>query len=323
MNTHLKRTLARALLAGTLLPLLLLATLRSAPAARPETVTNSPGTTIDAATVYLPLILGPGTVPPPPIEPPTGDPFAYINYFRGLAGVPVVNYHAILNDNCFQHARYMAENDHLTHVQDPDLPHASDAGQVCAGKGNVWLGGATAAPIWQPYHSIDGWMGSVGHRLWLLYPTTPTFGYGFHMAASNRAGAALDVLSAANFGADTAYPHWPVRYPAPEQQGVPAAIYPITLNWRYFGAAPSVTGSSLLTATGTPIAHTVTTDLPVNHNGIVILPSASLPANTTITVNVTGTYAAEPFAYTWSFHTRTTGSQSIESAEAGPPLPTD
>lgn len=310
MNTLLKRYLLRLLLVAAMLPLLFYSALRIAPAAPLETA-------VDGAWVsYLPLNVKEGTSPPPPIEPPTGDPFAYVNYFRTLAGVPAVNYDATLNDNCFQHARYMAENNHLTHQQDPTLPYASDAGQICAAKGNVWLGGTAPAPYWQTYHSVNGWMASTGHRLWLLYPTTPTFGYGFYTAATNRAGAALDVLSAANFGADTAFGRWPIRYPAPEQQGVPATVYPITLNWRYFGTAPAVSGSSLATAAGTPIAHTVTTNLPAGHKGIVILPSGSLPANTTILVSVSGIYAGEPFTFDWSFHTGSTVAQSSEPAGA-------
>ncbi len=146
-------------------------------------------------------------------------------------------------------------------------------------------------------------MGSVGHRLWLLYPTTPTFGYGFYSAANNRAGAALDVLSTFNPGGDLSYPGWPVRYPASGQQDVPASAYPITLNWRYFGVAPSVSSSSLTTSGGTPVPHTVTTALPVGHKGIQILPSAPLAANTTFVVLVAGAYDGVAFNYSWSFST--------------------
>jgi hypothetical protein len=149
--------------------------------------------------------------------------------------------------------------------------------------------------------------------------STPSFGYGFYTAADNRAGAALDVISTSTFGADLAYAHWPVRYPAPEQQGVPAAIYPITLNWRYFGPAPVVT-TSQLTAAGAPIDHTTTTELPVEHKGIIILPDDPLPASTTITVNVSGTYDGAPFSFTWSFHTAPTTSPKNQSP-AHLPLP--
>jgi hypothetical protein len=305
MNSRFKSYLLWGMLAA---PLLLL------PAVAPLGLL----TASTAHTLYLPLVLKPGATPPPPIDPPTDDPFAYVNYFRGLAGVPAVTFDGTLNDNCFQHARYMAENNHLTHDQNPELPYASEAGQVCAGNGNAWLGGAAAAPFWQPSHSIEGWMASVGHRLWLLYPTAPTFGYGFYTAADNRAGAALDVLSTANFAADEAYPHWPIRYPAPGQQGIPATQYPITLYWPYHGPAPSLTDSSLLTAAGTPIAHTAGTNLPVGHKGIVILPSVPLPANTTITASVSGAYGGTPFTHTWSFHTAPSPTSHIQSVNPPP-----
>jgi uncharacterized protein YkwD len=261
------------------------------------------------ATVYLPALeYSPAANPPTPgptpsPTPPLNDWLAYVNYYRNLANVPAVTAEATLNDNCFQHARYMAENNHLTHNQNPNLPWASPAGQICAQKGNAWMGSAFSSSYWQPHHSIESWMGSVGHRLWLLYPTTPTFGYGFYTAATNRAGAALDVLSEANFSADTSYSGWPIRYPAPGQLNVPASAYPITLNWLYFGSPPTLDAATLTTNSGTPIAHTANTLLPVGHEGIQILPSANLPDNTIFAVTVTGSYEGTPFSYTWKFST--------------------
>jgi uncharacterized protein YkwD len=258
----------------------------------------------DSSVLYLPFVAkNYSSQPLPPAD--KNDTLAYVNYYRALAGVPPVTFNATLNDNCFQHARYMAENNHLTHDQNPNLPFASPAGQICAQNGNAWLGGAFFQPYWQPYHSIDSWMGSVGHRLWLIYPTTPVFGYGFYTAANNRAGAALDVLSNANFNADLTYSGWPIRYPAPGQTGVPATAYPITINWRYFGPTPSVSSTSLTTANGTPIAHTVSTDPNsiAGHEAVRILPNSALPANTTINVAVSGTYNGTPFTYAWSFTT--------------------
>jgi uncharacterized protein YkwD len=250
---------------------------------------------------FLPLITRAEATPEPP---PVGDALAYVNWYRQQAGVPPVAFSAGLNDNCWQHARYMAENNVLTHNQDPGLPYASLAGQICAESGNAWLGGAATPGYWQPYHSIDGWMSSVGHRLWLLYPTTPTFGYGFYTAAgSNRAGAALDILSTADFAADSAYSNWPVRYPASGQTGIPVAPYAISLLWPYFGSAPLVTTTSLVTEEDAPVAHTVTTNLPAGHRGIQIVPVAALPASTTLTVSASGTYDGVPFSYSWSFTT--------------------
>jgi hypothetical protein len=258
----------------------------------------------NGAVLHLPVVLRDAPPVPTPPPQPVDEPRARVNYFRALAGVPAVSFYGVLDANCFQHARYTAENNHLTHQQDPALPWASAAGQICAEKGNVWLGSASATP-WPPARPVDGWMGSVGHRLWLLYPTTPTFGYGFYSAANNRAGAALDVLSTFNSAADAGYPGWPVRYPASGQQDVPASIYPITLNWLYFGPPPTVSSSTLTTAGGVPVPHEVTTALPVGHKGILILPSASLPASTTFVVSVTGSYEGVVFNYSWSFSTGT------------------
>ncbi|MFO7536771.1 MAG: CAP domain-containing protein [Chloroflexota bacterium] len=268
--------------------------------------------------IYLPLVVHeypplPTATPTPTMtptpqatvtpEPAPDDPRAYVNYYRGLAGVAPVTFNATLDDNCFQHARYMAENNHLTHDQDPNLPYASPAGQICAEKGNAWLGGTSAVPYWTPLHPIDGWMRSVGHRLWLLYPTTPTFGYGFYTAANNRAGGALDILSEANFSADTSYAGWPVRYPAPNQSGIPASAYPITINWRYFGAIPTINTSSLTIVGGSAVAHSATTALPVSHKGIHIQPNDPLPDDTVFEVSVSGSYDGQPFSYTWRFGT--------------------
>lgn len=256
--------------------------------------------------VFLPVVLReppPTPTATPPSPPPEDDWLEYVNYYRNLAGVPPVGDDATLNDNCWQHARYMAENNIITHDQDPNLPYASAQGQICAQHGNVWLGSAFPNPIWEPADSIDGWMSSVGHRLWLLYPTTPTFGYGFYSASNNRAGAALDVLSRANFAADQSYPSWPIRYPGVNQTGITATKFPITLNWPYFGSVPSLTDTNLQTEAGGTIAYVANTSLPVGHKGVQILPSQNLPDNTVFTVTISGTYDGAPFTYGWKFST--------------------
>jgi hypothetical protein len=84
---------------------------------------------------------------------------------------------------------------------------------------------------------------------------------------------------------------------------LPASAYPITINWRYFGATPTLASTSLTTSGSTPIAHTANTSLPVNHKGVQIIPSAALPNNTVLTVNIQGSYNGSPFNYTWQFAT--------------------
>lgn len=271
------------------------------------------GVVIERADSYLPLVWRnyPPTPTPTPTPtatstsaaPPTSDPQNYINYLRQQAGVASVAFNSTYNQNCWEHARYMAENNFIGHTEDPNNPWYTNGGADCASKGNAWLGGASGSPFWQPYHAVNGWIGSVGHRLWLLYPTTTQFGFGFYTASNNRAGAALDVLSTFDDGAS--YPDWPVRYPGVGQALIPATQFPITLQWRYFGPAPTLTSSSLTTSGGTPIAHTATADLSddANHKGIKLIPNASLPANTTFNVSISGTYNGSPFTYSWSFTT--------------------
>lgn len=251
------------------------------------------------------------TATPTPTATPTRPPLpedwlGRVNAYRRLAGVPPVSDDATLNDNCFQHARYMAENNHLTHDQDPTRPYASPQGQICAQRGNAWLGWGASL---QPPDAIDGWMNSIGHRLWLLYPTTPTFGFGFYQNQNVvRSAAALDVLSRARLDSDSTYTGWPVRYPAPNQAWVPTTGtvgqgYLITLLWPYFDQKPALSSTSLRTSAGTPLAHTATTDLPANHKGIAIIPDNPLPPNATIEVTVTGSYKGQPFSFTWQFQT--------------------
>jgi uncharacterized protein YkwD len=278
--------------------------------------------------VFAPIVLGatgtastptPSPTPLPQPNPPAGgvptDWLGRVNYYRALVGSPPVTEDAVLNSNCREHARYMAENDDLTHEQDPSLPFASLAGQACAENGNAWLGSAFGTPIWAHADAVDGWVGSVGHRLWMLYPTTRSMGFGFFSAANHRAGAGLDVLSRANFAADTSYTGWPVRYPAPSQSSVPAEQLAITLNWRYFGPSPSVTSTSLRTEAGANIAHTATTDLDAGHKGVQLLPNGALPNNTVIVVEIAGNYNGAPFTSTWRF---ATGSARVAAANEEP-----
>lgn len=233
----------------------------------------------------------------------SGSAVSLVNQFRTEADIPPVSASGNLSNNCLEHARYMAENNLLAHDQDPNLPFASQSGQSCAQNANAWLGSGTETnPNWTPNDSIHVWMGSVAHRLWLLYPTTQTVGYGFFSTQEeHRAAAAVDILSSANFAADETYAGWPVQYPKGETKA-PAARYPITINWRYFGPQPELGNTQLQTADGRILAHDASTDLPAGHKGIQIIPRQDLPPNSQITVTVSGQYEGQPFSYTWSFH---------------------
>lgn len=255
-------------------------------------VLAQPVTQTTTTTIFIPMVTN-------QLPPLSSNWLERVNGYRLRAGVPPVTEDTTLNSNCFEHARYMAENNDLTHNQNPNLPFSSAAGQICAQKGNAWLGWGGS---WEPANAIDSWMSSVGHRLWLLYPTTPTFGFGFYTTSNGiRSAAALDVLSYFNNG--DSYPNWPVRYPAPNQTDIPPTKFPITVHWRYFGDTPIVSSTALHVVGGNNIAHSFSTSLPVGHEGIVITPTDKLPPNTLIEVSVNGSYASQPFSYTWQFQT--------------------
>lgn len=249
---------------------------------------------------YIPIVNKPGegATMPRDIE----DVLAYINYFRAAANVPLITLDEALNQNCWLHSRYMAEENQITHSENAGSKWYTAGGQSCAKNGNTWLGGEYFQSFWKKSDAVEGWVGSVGHRLWMLYPTTVVFGFGFYTAANNRAGSALDVLTQFSANRDGSYANWPVRFPGVNQTNVPATAYPITLGFPYSGPAPVISSVSL-TANGAAIPNTFDTALPVSHKGAEIIPSRPFPANSTINVSVSGTYKGQPFTYAWSFKT--------------------
>lgn len=160
---------------------------------------------------FIPIVNKPGEGAPMPRD--IQDALAYINYYRAIAHVPAITLDAALGQNCWLHARYMAEENHITHSENASSRWYTAGGQSCAQNGNAWLGGEYFQPYWHKSDAIEGWVGSVGHRMWMLYPTTTVFGFGFYAAANNRAGAALDVLTNFSAGRDGNYADWPVRFP--------------------------------------------------------------------------------------------------------------
>jgi len=253
--------------------------------------------TDEANRQYLPVLFSATTTTQ------TGE-LDLINQLRANAGVPAIDYSPELERNCFEHTRYMAENVDLTHEQNSNLPFASTNGQTCARQANLWLGSGQPATPWESDDAIEGWMSSVPHRLWLLYPTTKVFGFSFYTSpATNCSAAALDILSKADFSADEAYGSWPVRYPGSGEKNIPATRFPITLNWRYFGPEPVLKSVRLTTANGKEIAYEIDTQMPAGHKAIQIIPKIALPMQSKIIVSVTGQYDGMSFSHTWQFYT--------------------
>jgi uncharacterized protein YkwD len=287
MLAYSKKASSRCLLA--LVTLILISVL--------VTITPSAGAqgNTSAYRQYLSIVVGPVAD-----DAASEAGLALINQVRLEAGVPPVQGRHKLDENCFEHARYMAENNVIGHEQDPSLPYASPAGQLCAERANAWLG---SGKLWTPEDSVEDWLASVGHRLWLLYPTTKAIGFGFfQLPGTSRAAAAADVLSYADFAADLAYTGWPVLFPAEGDTAIPPTRFAVTLNWRYGGSNPVLSYTRLVT-NGRLLAHEANTSLPVGHKGILILPADPLPPDSEIFVEVGGSYDGQPFQLAWKFRT--------------------
>jgi hypothetical protein len=232
-----------------------------------------------------------------------------INVYRSYANVAPVVSDPVLTNQCMLHAAYMAENKEASQAQEPTKILYSSEGSKCAGNALIYLLPPNPKFL-QANQTVDAWMDSPTHRMWLLYPTLAAVGYGYKVTPANNdwvTSAALDVISGIDFAADSAYPNWPAFYPTAMQTGVPANRIPITIWWQYAGPAPALnlTNTTIVTQVGDKIAFTANND-PAKYGGhkhITLIPDTYLPYNTIFKVHLEGTYNEQPFIYEWKFST--------------------
>jgi hypothetical protein len=244
-----------------------------------------------------------------------------VNIYRSQAGVPPVIGDPILTNQCMLHAAYMAENQLASLEEDKLLSMYSSEGSSCAPNALVYLLPANAK-FYQANQTVDKWLDSPTHRMWMLYPTLAVVGFGYRVSPAGEewvTSSAMDVLTGIDFSADGIYPNWPARFPAPGQTGVPAKIFPITTWWPYAGPAPAVnlTATTLTTSEGLAIPFTVNSDPTAygGHKHITLLPVNPLPYGKIFEVHLEGSYDGETFVYDWKFSTGAT----VIPAEAATP----
>ncbi len=232
-----------------------------------------------------------------------------VNVYRTNANVAPVVGDPVLTNQCMLHAAYMAENKEASLEEDETKILYSSEGSKCAGNALIYLLPPNQKFL-QANQTVDAWMDSPTHRMWLLYPTLAAVGFGYKVTPANNewvTSASLDVLSGIDFSADSAYPNWPARYPSPGQIGVNANRLPITIWWQYAGPAPALnlTNTTIVTQDGDKIAFTANND-PNKYGGhkhITLIPDTFLPYGTIFTVHLEGTYDEQPFTYEWKFST--------------------
>jgi hypothetical protein len=235
-----------------------------------------------------------------------------INIYRTQAGVAPVVGDPILTNQCMLHAAYMAQNQVASLAEDKMLSMYSSEGSQCAGNALIYL-----LPSNPQYflanRTVDTWMDSPTHRMWLLYPTLAAVGFGYKVNAVGNnwvTSSALDVLSGIDFSSDNMYPNWPARFPSPGQVGVPAKKLAVTTWWPYTGPAPAVnlTTTKLTTSTGVVVPFTINSDPAAfgGHKHITLIPTNPLAYETIFVVHLEGSYDGKAFVYDWKFSTGTT-----------------
>jgi hypothetical protein len=234
-----------------------------------------------------------------------------INMYRTLANVAPVAGDTILTNQCMLHAAYMAENQVASLTEEAARPFFTPDGSQCGSNALIYFLPPNPQSL-QANRTVDAWMESPTHRMWLLYPTLAAVGFGYKVTQANDlsvTSAALDVLSGIDFYSDNAYPNWPARYPAPDQVGVAADRMPITVWWSYAGPAPAInlTATTLATQDGGIVDFTINNDPDTygGHKHITLIPDQALAKNTIFIVHLEGTYADLPFSLEWKFSTGT------------------
>jgi hypothetical protein len=141
-----------------------------------------------------------------PIHRNQEDTLNLVNYYRHIAGLNTVTLDESLNEACHEHLEYMIVNNQMTHVEHPDLPEYTEAGDE-AGQQSI-----LAQDVDGMYQAIEAWMNSLYHRIPLLEPGLKSIGWAY-----GQGYAVLNVK--ANFDPSVEQKH-PIFFPAPQQEQV-------------------------------------------------------------------------------------------------------
>ena len=118
-----------------------------------------------------------------------------LNAIRALAGLGKVELDAKLSEGCLLHARFLAR--HIKHPstqgvgmhnEDPTLEGFTPEGQQ-AGRSSV------IASDSMPRNCVDGWIGTLYHRIPLLHPNLHKIGFGMTRLPDQNTLTVLDCAS--------------------------------------------------------------------------------------------------------------------------------
>lgn len=190
-----------------------------APTAVVPTATPAPTEAPPTPTAEPTIEPTPTTPPEPtPTPEPTPEPtataadivqpewLAYLNQFRTMANLPLLQNDDLLSLGSQFHSQYMVKNDAaIAHNQDESNPYYDPAGDQAAENGNIFATSQVDANyVW----GMNFWISAPFHLVPILDPRLAFVGFGsFNEAAGGvQMAAVLDVRSAPPAQPDTSYP---------------------------------------------------------------------------------------------------------------------
>ncbi len=243
-----------------------------------------------------------------------------LNLHRKNAGLELVAPDPWLSKGCAAHAEYLVKNvDQPSaqglglHQEDPKLPGYTKEGER-AGKAAVIFLGRDGPD------AIEGWMGSLLHRIPLLQSRLRKVGYGAAAGGPAQTTCVLDATNGLGAGKDVPV----VLYPAPDQKDVPLAFspeipdplpesadkkagYPITAIFAE-GALVKDVKAVLKDASGQEVAVWLSTpEKPAaadyQRNTVGLIPKGPLKPATTYTATLSARVTGKAWTRTWTFTT--------------------
>jgi uncharacterized protein YkwD len=243
-----------------------------------------------------------------------------LNAHRKAAGLEAVVADPLLSKGCASHAAYLVKNvDQPSaqglglHAEDPKLPGYTKDGERAGKAAVIYLGK-------EGTDAVEGWMGSLLHRIPLLQSRLKKIGYGVARGGPAKSTVVLDATNGMGVGKDTAS----VLYPADGQKDVPLAFveeipdpipesvdkkagYPVTVIFAE-GALVKDVKASLKDGDGKELAVWLSTpEKPAaadyQANTVGLIAQEPLKPSMTYTVSVAARVTGKAWLKTWTFTT--------------------
>jgi uncharacterized protein YkwD len=305
---------------------------------KPTSSRTSSSTPAAAYRVFLPLLIASGAASANAAPAPAW--LTYLNDYRRASGLSPLTENKTWSEACWKHARYLVNNNTVSHTEDPSLPWYTAAGDAAGRVSNV-IGASVTIDDEQAL--IDSWLSATFHAVGMLDPRWSKTGLGVYQdaGANLKTAACLDILrgqSEARTDAPVMFPgkgsttnnlahqyEWP--NPASSCQGYAYPMgAPIILQLGSDGTATNVTQTSLTanpsTSSGPAQAvehcqinasnytnsdsysQAVGRNVLGNSNAVTLLPRSPLSPDTTYAVTMT----VGSKVYAWTFKTAATAS---------------